>query len=198
MSKTSARTDWGLEKQEPRFAFEKVFERMRARRAKIAPNDSQERFESLGVDVFAAKRVSCHRTNSINGQKLRAENFVIATGTRATVPKIEGIETVKYFTNETIFDELNEKPESMSVLGGGPIGCELGQALSRLGVKITIVQRGAQLLPPEDRDVAVHAATSRGGGIDVRLNATRPATRSATGKWFSNFARATRSPPTAC
>jgi pyruvate/2-oxoglutarate dehydrogenase complex dihydrolipoamide dehydrogenase (E3) component len=165
---------WGLEKQSPEFVFEKVFERMRARRAKIAPHDSQERFESLGVDVFRgeARFVSPHeielnispspqssppgrggRAAPGDTQRLRAKNFVIATGSRAVIPKIEGIEDVPYFTNETIFDELKHKPESMIVLGGGPMGCELGQALSRLGVKITIVEYTPQILGPEDIDV---------------------------------------------
>jgi pyruvate/2-oxoglutarate dehydrogenase complex dihydrolipoamide dehydrogenase (E3) component len=145
---------WGLDRQSPQFVFEKVFERMRARRSKIAPNDSQERFESLGVDVFRgeARFVSPYEIE-VDGQKLRAKNFVIATGSRAVIPKIEGIDKVPYFTNETIFDELKEKPESMIVLGGGPIGCELGQALSRLGVKITIVEYVPQILGPEDVDV---------------------------------------------
>ena len=146
---------WGLNRQSPQFDFERVFERMRARRAKIAPNDSQERFESLGVDVFRgeAKFVSPHEVE-VNGQRLRAKNFAIATGSRAVIPKIEGIEGIPYFTNETIFDALKEKPERMIVLGGGPIGCELGQALSRLGVKVTIVEYGQQILAPEDVDVA--------------------------------------------
>jgi len=146
---------WGLDRQQPQFVFEKVFERMRARRAKIAPNDSQERFESLGVDIFRgeARFVSPHEVE-VTGQRLRARNFVIATGSRPVIPKIEGIDEVPYFTNETIFDELQEKPESMIVLGGGPIGCELAQTFRRLDVQVTIVQRGDQLLPREDRDVA--------------------------------------------
>src|SRR5207247_64111 len=146
---------WGLDRQEPQFDFEKVFERMRARRAKIAPNDSQERFESLGVDVFhsEARFVSPHEIE-VNGQRLRAKNFVIATGSRAVIPKIEGIDSVPYFTNETIFDGLKEKPESRIVLGGGPIGCELTQTLCRLGTQVTMIQRGDQLLAREDRDVA--------------------------------------------
>ena len=181
--------DWGLDKQEPRFEFERIFARMRARRAQIAPNDSQERFESLGVDVFRgeARFVSPHEVE-VDGQKLRAKNFVIATGSRAAIPKIEGIDEVPYFTNETIFDELKEKPESMIVLGGGPIGCELGQALSRLGVGITIVQKGAQLLPPEDRDVAefmqLRFATE---GIAVRLNATATRVSVREGKVILEF-----------
>jgi pyruvate/2-oxoglutarate dehydrogenase complex dihydrolipoamide dehydrogenase (E3) component len=146
---------WGLDQQEPQFAFEKVFARMRARRAKIAPHDSQERFESLGVDVFhgEARFVSAQEVR-VNGQTLRARNFVIATGSRAVVPKIKGIKSVAYFTNETIFDELKRKPENMIVLGGGPIGCELAQTFRRLDVDVTIFQRGDQLLPREDRDVA--------------------------------------------
>ncbi len=146
---------WGLDQPEPQFVFEKVFERMRARRAKIAPHDSRERFESLGVDVFhgEARFVSPHEVE-VSGQKLRARYFVIATGSRAAVPKIKGIESVPYFTNETIFDELKRKPENMIVLGGGPIGCELAQTFRRLGVDVTIFQRGDQLLPREDRDVA--------------------------------------------
>src|SRR5260370_749652 len=146
---------WGLDRQEPQFVFEKIFARMRERRAKIAPNDSQERFESLGVDVFLgeARFISPHEIE-VDGQKLRARNFVIATGSRAVIPKIEGIDQVPYFTNETIFDELKARPESMIVLGGGPIGCELAQTFRRLGVQVTIAQRGDQLLPREDRDVA--------------------------------------------
>jgi pyruvate/2-oxoglutarate dehydrogenase complex dihydrolipoamide dehydrogenase (E3) component len=165
---------WGLDQQEPQFAFERVFERMRARRAKIAPHDSQERFESLGVDVFRgeARFVSAYEIE-VNGQRLRARNFVIATGSRAAIPKIEGFDSVPYFINETIFDELKERPDSMIVLGGGPIGCELGQALSRLGVKIDIVQKGTELLPREDRDVAEFMQTRFAAeGIRVRLNAT--------------------------
>jgi len=164
---------WGLKKQEPQYDFGEVFERMRALRAKIAPNDSQERFESLGVDVFRGEAhfVSPHEVE-VDGQKLRAKNFVIATGSRARIPKIEGIDQVPYFTNETVFDELTTKPDSMIVLGGGPIGCELGQALSRLGVRISIVQHGAQLLPPEDHDVAEFMQQRFAAeGIDVRLNA---------------------------
>jgi pyruvate/2-oxoglutarate dehydrogenase complex dihydrolipoamide dehydrogenase (E3) component len=164
---------WGLDRQSPQFVFEKVFKRMRARRAKIAPNDSQERFESLGVDVFRGEAhfISPHEVE-IDGQTLRAKNFVIATGSRATIPKIGGIDSVPYFSNETIFDELAQKPESMVVLGGGPIGCELGQAFSRLGIKITIVQSAAQLLPPEDVDVAQFMQHRfEAEGITVHLNA---------------------------
>ncbi|MEP6685364.1 MAG: FAD-dependent oxidoreductase, partial [Verrucomicrobiota bacterium] len=180
---------WGLDRQEPQFAFAKIFERMRARRARIAPNDSQERFESLGVDVFRGEaRFNSPNELEVDGNRLQARHFVIATGSRATVPPIDGIDQVPYFTNETIFDELKEKPESMIVLGGGPIGCELGQALSRLGVKITIVQSGSQLMPPEDHDVAefMHQRFIA-EGIRVRLNAVATRVSLRDGKIVLEF-----------
>ena len=163
---------WGLDRQSPQFDFKKIFERMRARRAKIAPNDSQKRFESLGVDVFCGEaHFTSPREVEVNGQKLRAKNFVIAAGSRAVVPKIEGIDRIPYFTNETIFDELKKKPESMIVLGGGPIGCELGQALNRLGVKVTILQSADQILPPEDVDVAGFMKERlEAEGVEIRVN----------------------------
>ncbi len=172
--------DWGLHKMEPQFDFTAVFERMRQRRALLEPNDSQERFESLGVDVFRgeAKFISPSALQ-VDGKTLKAKNFVIATGSRATIPKIAGIESVKYFTNETIFDELKQKPQSMIVLGGGPIGCELAQTFRRLGVQITIVQRADQLLPREDREVAdflEHALTREGVRIIKKAEAHSVAT----------------------
>ena len=102
--------NWGLKKINPEFEFTEVMERMRAVRAQIAPHDSQERFESLGVDVFRgdARFRSPHEVE-IGETVLRAKNIVIATGSRAAIPKIEGIEKIRYFTNETIFDELETK-----------------------------------------------------------------------------------------
>jgi pyruvate/2-oxoglutarate dehydrogenase complex dihydrolipoamide dehydrogenase (E3) component len=146
--------EWGLGKLEPKFEFTEVFERMRRCRAALAPNDSADRFESLGVDVFrGAARFLSPEAVEVEGRILRARNFVIATGSRAAIPKIKGLDTVLYHTNETIFDQLNSRPESIVILGGGNIGCELGQVLSRLGVRVTILQKGDQLLPKEDRDV---------------------------------------------
>jgi pyruvate/2-oxoglutarate dehydrogenase complex dihydrolipoamide dehydrogenase (E3) component len=146
---------WGLDAAEPAFTFEKVVARLRARRAAIAPHDSQKRFEEMGVDVFRgeASFTSPHEV-AVGVHRLHACNFVIATGTRPAVPKIDGIENVPLFTNESIFDKLDHRPASMLILGGGPIGCELAQAFARLGVKITLVQSSARLLAKEDGDIA--------------------------------------------
>jgi pyruvate/2-oxoglutarate dehydrogenase complex dihydrolipoamide dehydrogenase (E3) component len=146
---------WGLLPQTPQFRFDAIYARMRERRSKIAPHDSQDRFESLGVDVFrgAAKFLSPGEVR-VNETVLRAKNFVIATGTRAAVPAVDGLDRVTHYTNETIFDELKGKPERLVVLGGGPIGCELGQTFARLGVEITILQRRSRLLWREDPDAS--------------------------------------------
>lgn len=146
---------FGLQRMEPQFEFREVFERMRARRATIAPHDSRERFESLGVDVFRgnAQFVSPHEIE-VKGQRLRAKNFVIAAGSRATVPSIPGLSAIPYFTNETIFDRLDQKPQSLMIIGGGPIGCELSQVFQRLGVEVTLLENGPQILSKEDPDVA--------------------------------------------
>lgn len=145
---------WGLDPQEPQFQFEKIFESMRARRDTIASNDSQERYERLGVDVFRghARFISPHEIE-VEGQRLKAKNFVITAGSRARIPDIEGIQDVPYFTNETIFDKLKSKPESLVIIGGGPIGCELGQAFNRMGVKVCILEVGAKILSREDPDI---------------------------------------------
>ncbi len=147
--------EWGLDAQQPAFDFERVFARMRARRARIAVHDSQERFEGLGVDVFRgeARFVSPDEVR-VGEVSLRARHFVIAAGSRAAMPPIEGLERVRYYTNETIFDELDQKPDRLVILGGGPIGCELGQAFARLGVRVTILQRSPQILEREDSDAA--------------------------------------------
>lgn len=155
--------DFGLRPLEPQFEFAEVFARMRARRARIAPNDSQERFESLGVDVFRGQaRFLSPREVEVRGAdgavRLRARNFVIAAGSRPAIPPVPGLAGVPHYTSETIFDELREKPASLLILGGGPAGCELAQVFARLGVRVTLVQRAAQLLAREDPDVAAFVA----------------------------------------
>lgn len=147
--------EWGLEPLEPRLDLARVLESMRERRARIAPHDSQERFEGLGVDVVRAQaRFLSPREVQAGELRLRARNFVIATGSRAAIPPIDGLADARPYTNETLFDELREAPARMVVLGGGPIGCELGQAFARLGVKVTLVEVAPRILEKEDEDAA--------------------------------------------
>ena len=131
-----------------------VMERVAGVIKQIEPHDSPERFRELGVDVILGDG-SFTDPNSfmVDGRAITAKHFVIATGSRAAVPHIDGIDDVPYLTNEQVFD-LREPVERMIVLGGGPIGIEMAQAFGRLGSRVSVVQRGSQILPKEDPDMA--------------------------------------------
>jgi len=106
---------------------------------------------------------------SANDRYLRYRKAVIATGARAAIPEIPGLATAGYLTHETIFS-LTTCPDRLLVLGGGPIGCELGQALQRLGAQVTIVQRGAQLLKQSEPNAAIILQNQlQKDGVTVKL-----------------------------
>ncbi len=147
--------EWGLDPQTPAFRFDAIFERMRRLREEVGVRDSEERFEGLGIDVFRGRAafVSAHEVR-VGDTSLKAQNFVIASGSRPTIPAIEGLDRIRYYTNESIFDELAARPERLVIAGGGPIACELGQVFAQLGVRVTIVQKPEQILEREDADAS--------------------------------------------
>ncbi|MDP4032874.1 MAG: FAD-dependent oxidoreductase [Pseudorhodobacter sp.] len=121
--------------------------------AAIAPMDSQQRFEGLGVQVIRDWATFRSPTElDAGGHLIRARRFVIATGSRPFVPPIPGVEDVPYLTNETVF-ALRERPEHLIVIGGGPIGIEMAQAHRRLGCRVTVVE-GARALGRDDPEMA--------------------------------------------
>ena len=147
--------------------------------ATIAPVDSQERFEGLGVQVVrAAARFVDGRTVVGGDVRVKARKIVIATGSRAVVPPIPGLEATPYLTNETVF-ELTERPRRLIVLGGGPIGVELGQAFRRLGSEVVIVEAAA-ILGREDPQAA-KVVLDQLGADGVELCAGTRAVRVDTG-----------------
>jgi len=118
----------------------------------IAPHDSQERFEGLGVTVRrTTARFVDPDTVEADGERIRARRFVVATGSRPAVPPIPGIERVGYLTNETIWN-LADLPEHLVIIGGGPIGTELAQAHRRLGARVTVLE-AQRLLPRDDAEL---------------------------------------------
>jgi len=120
--------------------------------ASIAPHDSQERFEGLGVRVLRSEaRFTAPDTVTANGVTVRARRFVVATGSTATVPPIPGLDTVPYLTNDTIFENTG-RPDRLLVVGGGPIGIEMAQAHRRLGSKVTVVE-AERFMPREDPEI---------------------------------------------
>ncbi|MGB3409155.1 MAG: FAD-dependent oxidoreductase [Jannaschia sp.] len=119
----------------------------------IAPVDSQERFEGLGVRVIREYGRFIDKDTVVAGNfRITARRIVIATGSSPLVPPIDGIDGVEVHTNETIFD-LMEKPDHLLIVGGGPIGMEMAQAHVRLGCKVTVIE-GARAMGKDDPEMA--------------------------------------------
>jgi len=135
-------------------SFSSAMERMRRLRANISVHDSADRFRELGVDVYLGHgRFEGPSTVEIEGNRLEFHRAIIATGARPAEPPISGLAQSGFFTNETIFT-LTELPRRLTVIGAGPIGCELAQAFQRFGSRVTIITDGAEVLPKEDQDAA--------------------------------------------
>ncbi|UUX51994.1 FAD-dependent oxidoreductase [Nisaea acidiphila] len=144
---------FGISLPEPDVDFARVHAHVRDVIAGIEPHDSVERFEKLGVKVIqAAATFTDTRTVTGGGYRVRARRFVIATGSSAAIPPVEGLKDTPYLTNETIFD-LTERPAHLLIIGGGPIGCELAEAHRNLGSEVTLVE-AAGLLGNEDPEAA--------------------------------------------
>ncbi len=147
--------------------FAKAMAHVQAAIAAIAPHDSVERFEGLGVQVVRGwARFADARSIEVDGTRIRARRFVIATGSRAALPPIEGLDSVPCMTNETIFD-LTECPGHLLIIGGGPIGMEMAQAHRRLGARVTVIE-GARAMGRDDPEAAAVVLDAlRGEGIDI-------------------------------
>ncbi|NJK82183.1 MAG: mercuric reductase [Chloroflexaceae bacterium] len=134
--------------------FPAVMERLRRVRADISHNDSVERYEGFGIDIFLGEgRFTARDTIEVNGQTLRFKKAVIATGSHPVAPNIPGLKEAGYLTNETVFN-LTEQPVRLAVIGGGPIGSELAQAFLRLGSEVVLFHNEDHLLSREDAHAA--------------------------------------------
>lgn len=164
--------------QDTEVDFAAVMERLRRLRADISPADSAARFrDEKGVDVYFGQAAFTGRTTvDVEGASLKFKRCVIATGTRAAAPPVPGLPDVDYLTNESVFS-LTELPPSLAVIGAGPIGCELSQAFSRLGSRVSLIEANHGVLPRDDREAAgvVAGSLSRDGvqllccGEDLRV-----------------------------
>ncbi len=122
--------------------------------ATIQKHDSEERFCGLGAKVeFGNPEFIDEYSISLNQKTVSAKKWLIATGSAPGVPPVPGLDQVDYITNREIFS-LDKLPGSMAIIGGGPIAVEMGQAFSRLGTKVTIIERADQILGKEDKDLA--------------------------------------------
>ncbi|MDR4513477.1 FAD-dependent oxidoreductase [Nitrosomonas sp.] len=141
----------GVKQVQVEYDFTDVMARVHRIIKTVEPHDSIERYTRLGVEVIEGHaRVASPWTVEVNGKTLATRAIVIATGARPAIPKIPGLESVRYYTSDTIWS-LAERPDRLVVLGGGPIGCELAQAFARLGCQVVQVEHG-DLLQREDAD----------------------------------------------
>ncbi len=162
---------FGISNVEPAISFDTVMAHVNEVISQIAPHDSQERFESLGVRVVRGHAKFLDRkTVDAAGIRVQAKRFVIATGSRPVVPHIKGLSEVPYLTNETIF-ENQELPEHLLIIGAGPIGMELSQAFRRLGSKVTVLD-SSRPLKKEDLEVSkVVIDALKAEGVEVLSDA---------------------------
>jgi pyruvate/2-oxoglutarate dehydrogenase complex dihydrolipoamide dehydrogenase (E3) component len=145
---------WAIPAHAPTVDLAQVMERVAGVIRGIEPNDSPERFRSLGVDVVLGEgRFVAPDAFEVNGRRLTGKTFVIATGSRPAMPPIPGLAEAGALTNETLFD-LRESVPRLIVIGGGPIGCEIAQAMRRLGSEVDVVDIAPRILPREDADMA--------------------------------------------
>ncbi|NCT40289.1 MAG: FAD-dependent oxidoreductase [Alphaproteobacteria bacterium] len=141
----------GIAGHEPDIDFSAVKDHVFETINTIAPHDSPERFQSLSVNVILeAGAFVDEKTVETARHSIRARRFVIATGSTAFVPSIDGLNRDKVYTNESIFD-VREKPQHLLILGGGPIGVEMAQAHRRLGCAVSVFDTGG-ILPRDDQD----------------------------------------------
>ena len=159
---------FGVRLAPPEIDFAAVHDHVHGVIAAIAPHDSVERFEALGVTVIQEHgRFTGPRTVVAGEHEIEARRFVIATGSRPAAPPIPGLEDAPYLTNETVFD-LTRLPSPLIVIGGGPIGLELAQAHRRLGAEVTVLEMFTALGKDDPELAAIVTARLRREGVDLR------------------------------
>ncbi len=164
-------TPFGVASQAPVIDAKKVHDHVHGVIAAIAPFDSVERFTGLGVTVIqAAGRFIDPTTVEAGGARIKARRFVVATGSTAAIPPIPGLDTVPYFTNETLFDNQTAIGH-LAIIGGGPIGMEMAQAYRRLGARVTVFQSNRALSKDDPELTAVTLKALRAEGIDIHEGA---------------------------
>jgi pyruvate/2-oxoglutarate dehydrogenase complex dihydrolipoamide dehydrogenase (E3) component len=161
---------YGLEPHRFEIAPSRIMESMRAARATVQKHDDPERFRSLGIDVFeeTEARLLSASVVSIGGDTVHARNIVIATGSRTSVPPVEGLEAAG-FLDHVSFLAQDAIPDSLIVLGGGYIGIEFAQMFRRFGSRVTVVEMGEQIIAREDEEVIRYVRQMLDDeGIEVR------------------------------
>ena len=152
--------------------FDEAMTRVHRAVERIAVTEDARALGDEGIDVIDGfARFTSPTTISVDGVTIRASRFIVATGARPSLPPIPGLKAASPLTSENLF-ALRSRPESMIVLGGGPIGCEMAQAFARLGTRVTLVEAMDRILPREEPDASsVIADSLTSDGVDIRVGA---------------------------
>ncbi len=172
---------YGVRPVEPHVDYAAAMAHVARAIATIAPVDSQERFEGLGVTVIRARaRFVSPTTLRAGAVEVSPRRIVIAAGSSPLVPEIDGLDAVPYLTNETLWD-LRERPRHLLIVGGGPIGMEMAQAHRRLGSEVTVLSDGPALAKDDPEAAAVAIARLRAEGVRIEEGARVAAASGAAG-----------------
>ena len=166
-----AATKFGLE-IEGKADYRKVIDYIHTQQDVIRTHESPEYLrDEYGLEcIIGEAKLTGERSVSVNGRALSARKIVLATGSIPRRLDAPGADLVKQWDNERIFWELNELPEHLVIVGGGPISCELSQAFVRLGSKVTLLVRGNRLLDKDPRRMAdILAQRLRLDGVDIKF-----------------------------
>jgi pyruvate/2-oxoglutarate dehydrogenase complex dihydrolipoamide dehydrogenase (E3) component len=168
---------FGIAAPEPVVDWDQVRAHVRGTIAEIAPVDSAARFRALGATVLLGEaRFVDPETISVDGRRLTARRFVIAAGSQAAIPAVDGLDAQPYWTNDSVFD-LTERPDHLLVLGGGPVGLEMADAFAGLGCQVTVIESG-RIAAKEDPELTAGLRRAlAGNGVGFRENATVAAVR---------------------
>ncbi|MBW2263174.1 MAG: FAD-dependent oxidoreductase [Deltaproteobacteria bacterium] len=148
--------DYGISAQEPVVDLEKVMAHVRSAIETVGVNDSPEAMRERGVEVALGGARFLSPTSLMAGDReIRADNVIVSVGSRAFAPPIPGLEEAGFIDHISLFDDLRVLPPRLVVIGGGPIGVEMGQAMARLGSRVTIIEGGPRVLMRDDAELAV-------------------------------------------
>ena len=162
---------YGMRAVEPEIDLEAVWRRIRAIQEQIAETDDDPaRYEAMGIEVVRGEaRLAGAKAVAVGERVLETRYILLCTGSRPATPSLPGLEEEGFLTSENVF-ELESPPRSIVILGGGPIGVELAQALNRLGIGVTLLQKGDRLLPRDELELAeLLTGILEDEGVDVRL-----------------------------
>ncbi|MBD3295803.1 MAG: FAD-dependent oxidoreductase [Candidatus Omnitrophica bacterium] len=160
------------EENSSRYDTSGVMEHVRGMIEKISQKHPPEVFEEKGIEVlFGSPRFVDNRTVEVEGRRIRSKRFILCTGSHPIIPPVEGLEEAGPLTSDNVWD-LERLPESMVIMGGGPIGVELSQAFARLGTEVTLIEAAERLLLKEEEEMSDFiAGVLKEDGVDLRLSA---------------------------